>query len=72
MKDKAVVSRTPETVKINLDEVPKHQMDTICRVVLSSAKKAFENPKFATDYEAWRTERRARGRLKESSNKQDQ
>ena len=57
---KRVVSRTPETVKINLDEMPKHQLDALCRMVLRGAARAFENPEFVAKHEQRLAERKAR------------
>ena len=48
---KGIVSMTPETVKINLDEMPKHEMDALCRVVLRGATEAFKDPKFIAMHE---------------------
>jgi hypothetical protein len=58
--EKVVAARTPADVRINLDEVPKHQMDTLCRVVIRGTNEAFKDPKFAAEYEVWLAERRAK------------
>jgi len=55
--EKVVVSRMPATVEINLDELPDHENDALCRVLIRSVTEAFKNPKFAADYEAWRAKR---------------
>ena len=57
--EKVVVSRTPDTVRINLGEVPKHEISALCRVVLQGVAKAFQNPQFAAEYERWLAEKEA-------------
>ena len=57
--EKVVISRTPETVRINIEEIPKHETDYMCRTILKEVAKAFQNPKFAAEYEQWRAERAA-------------
>ena len=47
------ISRTPETVRINLDAIPKHEMDAYCRAVIHSVKKALQDPAYVADYEQW-------------------
>jgi len=61
-KTKAAISTTPAAVNINLDLIPKHEMDSLCRVILSSARKAFENPQFRAEYERRLPELKARGK----------
>jgi hypothetical protein len=55
--EKVVVSRTPETVHINIDEMPAHESDRLCRTLIHSATEAFKNPKFAAEYEIWLAKR---------------
>ena len=59
-KTKAVISTTPEKVKIDIDAIPKYQMDTFCRSTLNLTKKMFENPEFAAKYEVWLAKRKAK------------
>lgn len=47
----------PNTVKIDVDAMPKHETDALCRVLLRSVAEAFKNPAFAAEYEAWRIKR---------------
>ena len=56
-----VIARSTDSITINFDEIPKHEMDSLCRVILSSARKAFKDPKFRADYEVWLAERKAGG-----------
>ena len=58
--EKIIVGEIPDDVKINLDEVPKHQMDAFCRVILRWGKEKFKDPKFQAEYEVWLAERRAK------------
>ena len=51
------ISPGQEMPKINLDEIPKHEMDALCRVILRSATKAFEDPEYVAAYEQWLAER---------------
>lgn len=55
--EKALVAMTPDTVKINVSELPKHESDALCRVLIRSVTEAFKNPTFAAEYEAWLAER---------------
>ena len=59
--EKVVVSRTHETVEIDLDALPSHESDALCRVVLRSVAEAFKNPKVAADYERWLTAKYGEG-----------
>jgi len=52
-----VVSRTPETVKINFDAIPKHEMGAYCRAVIQSIKQSFKNPAYVAEYEQWLIDR---------------
>jgi hypothetical protein len=47
---RVVVSRTPDNVRINIDEIPKHEMDALCRAILNLTEKNFniENAKGVT------------------------
>ena len=58
-KTKAVISRTPETVKIDVDAIPKHDMDAFCRCFLRMATEAFKNPEFVAYHEKRLAERKA-------------
>lgn len=53
----ATMSIPPNTVKIDVDAIPKHEMDALCRVLIRSVTEAFKNPAFAAEYEAWRIKR---------------
>jgi hypothetical protein len=51
--ERIVVSQSPETVKINFDSIPKHVMDSYCRVVIRGVTELFKKPETAADYEQW-------------------
>ncbi len=56
--NKPDIAETPLTaVKIDVDAIPKHETDALCRVLLRSVAEAFKNPAFAAEYEAWRIKR---------------
>ena len=46
-------------LRLELDQLPKHQSDTLCRVILSSMAKLFEDPAVKEDYEKWKAAREA-------------
>ncbi len=47
----------PNAVKIDVNAIPKHETDALCRVLLRSVANAFKNPDFAAEYEGWRAKR---------------
>ncbi len=47
----------PNALKIDVNSMPKHETDALCRVLLRSVAEAFKNPAFAAEYEAWRIKR---------------
>lgn len=52
------IAGTPlSAVKVNVSEMPKHETDALCRVLLRSVAETFKNPVFAAEYEAWRLKR---------------
>lgn len=51
--EKVVGSRTPETIKINLNELPDYQINALCRTLISGMDKAFKKPEFRAEYEKW-------------------
>lgn len=40
-------------VAVDVDSIPQHEMDNLCRVVLRCAAEAFKNPAFRAEYEEW-------------------
>jgi hypothetical protein len=55
--ERVVVSRTPESVNIDFNAIPKHEMDAYCRVVIRGIKEHFKKPGAAANYEQWLIER---------------
>lgn len=55
--EKVVVSTTLDAVKVNVSEIPKHETDTLCRVLIHGITEAFKNPQLAAEYEEWRAKR---------------
>jgi hypothetical protein len=58
--EKIVISRTPDTVKINFNEIPAHAKDALARALISDIKEAFKNPEVSADYKRWKKERAKR------------
>lgn len=44
---------------LELDQLPKHQSDTLCRIILSGVARIFEDPAVREDYEKWKAARKA-------------
>ena len=61
MKTEKVAVITPDNFEINIDEMPKHEIDALCRVILRGTARAMQNPKFVAEYERRLAERKARG-----------
>jgi len=56
-KEDNAVLKTSDALEINISDFPKHDQDTICRVLIRSVTEAFKNPKVASDYQHWLAER---------------
>lgn len=53
-----IITAIPQNaLKIDVNLLPKHEIDALCRVLLHSVAEAFKNPDFAAEYEAWRKQR---------------
>lgn len=55
--EQLTASIPPSAVKIDVDAMPEHETDALCRVLLRSVTEAFKNPAFAAEYEEWRAKR---------------
>lgn len=53
-------STTQNVININVSELPSHESDALCRVLIHSITEAFKNPKIAADYKRWLTKRKQR------------
>lgn len=43
-------------IKININDIPKHDLDRFCRAILESCKKYYSDPKNVEAYEKWKAE----------------
>lgn len=53
---------TAASVGVNISEIPAHQTDTLCRVILGSVARLFEDPAVKADYMRWKEERQKKHR----------
>lgn len=54
---KTVQSTTPVVVNVDLDAMPTHESDAICRTLLGCVSHLFDNPAVLADYKRWQKER---------------
>lgn len=54
---KIVKSRTPEAVAVEVDALPAHTSDTMCRILIGCVDRIFQDPAVKADYERWKEER---------------
>lgn len=45
------------TANVDLDAVPAHESDAICRTLIGCVSRFFENPAIMNDYKRWKQER---------------
>ena len=43
--------------KIDFSQIPKHQMESLCRTLLKSCTEFYSDPKNVEKYEQWKAER---------------
>lgn len=43
--------------KIDFSQIPKHQMEALCRTLLKSCTEFYSDPKNVEKYEQWKAER---------------
>jgi hypothetical protein len=58
--ERVVVAMSPQSVTINLDELPAHETDSLCRLLTRSVTEYFKLPGVAAEYEQWKAERAKR------------
>jgi len=46
-----VVAERPEPVSVNLNAIPRHEMDALCRAALRLTEATFKDPAAVADYE---------------------
>lgn len=54
---KVVQTRTPTTVIVDVNAIPQHQTDAMCRTLIGCVNRIFEDPAVRADYERWQRER---------------
>ena len=52
------------SITINLNALPEHESDRMCRVLSNSIRKFYENPANLKNFEAWQAKRNAKERMK--------
>lgn len=55
---KKVKKRDPEHVTVNLDAIPDHERDALCRTLIGGVKELFKDPAVQADFKRWQQERR--------------
>lgn len=45
------------SVSVDIDAMPAHESDAICRTVIGSVSRLFDNPTVHADYKRWQQER---------------
>lgn len=62
------IQTAPQTeigsITINLNTLPEHESDWMCRVLSNSIRKFYENPANLKNFEAWQAKRNAKERMK--------
>lgn len=61
---KVVVSTIPDNVTVNLDQLPAHESDALCRTLIHSVTEYFKLPGVAADYARWKAARLASEKCK--------
>ena len=54
---KTAQSTTLADVSVDLETLPAHESDAICRTVLGSVSRLFDDPAVLADYKRWKKER---------------
>lgn len=57
---KSVGTRTPQSINIELETLPENESDTLCRTIISSMSRIFEDPAVMADYQNWKKQRQLR------------
>lgn len=54
---KKVKTRDPEHVAVNLDALPDHETDALCRTLIGGVRELFKDPAVQADFKRWQQER---------------
>lgn len=54
---KTVQSTTPAAVSVDLDAMPAHESDAICRTLIGCVSHLFDDPVVLADYKRWQKKR---------------
>lgn len=64
-KNKVVVRSDVRPV-VNLESLPQHEVDYMCRTLIASVKELFRDPAVQEDFARWKAERAARAAREEA------
>lgn len=53
--ENVVVSTIPERVRVDLDQMPRHESDRMCKTILECVRQMMEIPAIRAEYEEWLT-----------------
>lgn len=56
-----VKTRTPESVNVDIDAIPKHEMDGMCNAIINMVSRMFEDPAVQEDFKHWQQARKQKG-----------
>ena len=54
---KVVKTRTPAAVDVDINAIPAHQTDAMCKTLIGCVGRLFESPAIMADYKRWQEER---------------
>lgn len=54
---KTVQSTALADLSVNLETLPAHESDAICRTLIGSVSRLFDDPAVLADYKRWKQER---------------
>jgi hypothetical protein len=69
--EQVVILTSPERVEIDLNSLPAHASDTLCRVLIRSVNEYFKRPGVDAEFKRWKKERQKQ-RAKLAAAKQPQ
>lgn len=54
---KVIKTRKPGAVTVDFGAIPSYQTDSMCRILVGSVSRYFEDPNVMADYKRWQQER---------------